>query len=861
MENDFGKLAKKVVELEGRVATLEGEKKLSEKVSDDISGGDTNTKGLSIWGIIAGFIALIIFFNLLSSFLFSSRGFSGINVLLVAAFIGLLLFAVKQFTQKGKQVNKIAVGSEPQAMLDIKQGVSGKTDGKSDFEFDIAANWFAIIGIIAIVTAVVFFLKFAFDNGLIGPVGQVSIGIFFGIALIFTGEFLREKFHKYSQIISGGGIVVLYLSVWAAYGLFRLMSAPTTLFGQSFITILATLLAVRYSAVNLAVIGVIGAFATPLLLGKGFDNQVILMSYLVILNLGVLSVAFFKNWRELNITTFAGTYIVILFWLSSFYKEEKFLLSFSFLTVLFLIFAVTLFIYNYFYKKEAEESDIILMLLNGFAYFGIGYFLISGTVYKDAIGFFAFGLAAFYFILGYLCYEKFKESSYLTLGFLGISIAFLTIAVPLQVRKNLITIAWAVEAGGLMLLGFLINSMRLRVASLAVYMLVLARLFAFDTLIDLGNFSLIINKRFLTFLIATASMGFASFLFVNQSRRLNEEEKPVLPTLLIALNIILIWALSWEAISYYNKKIEAVRKKDLQTYSGEVRVLGYRIAQVNQFTYPNISTQSAVLATGAVQVKINDMNADGTNPFTKYVSGATVRVTSPDGMKLYQTKFTDYTGTVTFYNLVPGNYGILAYKAGYKGVWKQNGDGLGPGCKQPSGEGSTIDATISNSQTGGYLAAWDGNVDIVPNITVLCRDLGLTSVAGQYDRGNQNRSPNNYQQNNYRQTDYQPPKQLSVSAKKEIKGLESVRDVTLSVIWLLYSIAVLAVGIAFKYKPIRLFSLGFLGLTIFKVFLYDSRNLEQGYRIIAFVILGTILLGISLVYQKYKEGIKSFLLK
>jgi len=859
MEEDLGNLAKKVAELERRVSFLEGEKKLPEKVLDDISGEDKNTKGLSIWGIIAGFIALIIFFNLLSSFLFSSRGFSGINVLLAAAFIGLLLFAVKQFTKTDKQVRKTA-GQEPRA-VDFKQEIAGKAEEKNDFEFDIAANWFAIIGIIAIVIAVVFFLKFAFDNRLIGPVGQVSIGIFFGIVLIFAGEFLRDKFHKYSQIISGGGVVVLYLSVWAAYGVFKLISVPTTLISQSFITLLSALLAIRYSAVNIAVLGVIGAFATPLLLGKGFDNQVILMSYIVILNLGVLSVAFFKNWRELNITTFAGTYIVVLFWISSFYKEEKFLLTFSFLTFIFLIFAMTLFIYDFFYKKEAEESDVILMLLNGFAYFGIGYFLITGTVYKDTIGFFAFGLSAFYFILGYLCYEKFRESSYLTLGFLGISIVFLTLAVPLQVKKNLITIAWAVEAGGLVLLAFLINSMKLRVAALAVYMLVLARLFAFDTLVDLSTFSLILNKRFLTFLIAAFSMGFASFLFAKCSKQLGEEEKPVLPALLITLNIVLVWSLSWEAISYYNKKIDNVRKQDVQALSGEVRVLGYRIAQVNQFTYPNISTQSAVLATGVVQVKINDMNADGTNPFTKYVSGATVRVTSPDGMKLYQTKFTDYTGTVTFNNLVPGNYGILAYKAGYKGVWKQNGDGVGPGCLRPGFQGSTSDATIANSQTAGNLAAWDGNVDIIPNITVLCRDLGLTLVAGQYNRENQNRYPSNYQQNNYRQTDYQPPKQLSDFARKEIKDLESVRDVTLSVIWLLYSIAVLAIGIAFKYKPIRLFSLGFLGLTIFKVFLYDSRNLQQGYRIIAFVILGTILLGISLVYQRYKEGIKSFLLK
>ena len=720
MPEDFEELAKKFSELEARVALLEGEKQIVErKISEEPKH---EGRRYSFPAIIAGIIGIIIIFNFLPS-IFSPYGyFRSFNLIFGLIGLGLVLFAAKSLFSPKKTVTDQTVDKQKvKTVLSTAEPALEKHEA-SDFEFKLAANWFAIVGIIAIVFAVVFFLKYAFDNGLIGPVGQVAIGLFFGILLIFAGELLRSKVHNYSQIISGGGVVVLYLSIWAAYGLFHLISPYVTLVSMSVITILSSLLAIRYAAVYIGVLGVIGSFATPILLGKGFDNQIVLMSYMIILNLGVLSVSFFKNWRELNVATFVGTYIVILSWIGTHWSIEKFLPTLAFLTVIFLIFAISLFIYNFVYKKEAEESDVILMLANAIVYFGIGYFLMTDANYKDLVGFFAFALSVFYFALGSLSYQKFKESSYLTLGFLGISIFFLTIAVPLQVKKNLITIVWAIEGVSLLLLGFLISSQKLRVAALIIYVLVVVRLFAFDTQIDTSQFTLILNKRFLTFIISAISMGLASYLCAKYREKTTEDERIILPALIITLNIVLIWMMSWESISYYARKIEQFRQARLQSSDTDVRVLGLRIAQ-------------EIPATESGQIYYN------------YPS--------------------------------PSPY-------------KRN----------------------------------------IPN---------------RYAPPSQNYN-------------YQPPKTLSTQDLEKIKGLESARDISLSVIWLLYSIVLLGLGVGARYKPIRLFALGFLMVSIFKVFIYDSRNLQQGYRIVAFMILGTILLAISLIYQRYKTQISAFLL-
>src|SRR3989344_5638293 len=473
VENDkLDQIEKRLINIESRLSRLEDGGRLpsiSPRPSEKKTPGPPIAAIILL--IIGGYILLTSAPGLLFGYeRYGYGGYGIFSILIVVVGLALVGWGAKILKEYRTRASKL-IEEIPQAttlkvpISKPSQPATGKAEGgdkEQSFEFKLAANWFAIVGIVAIVFAVVFFLKFAFDNGLIGPAGQVITGLVLGTALIFTGEFLRSKVHNWSQIISGGGIIVLYLSLWAAYG---------------------------------------------------------------ILNLGVLAVSVFKNWWELNISTFAGTYVVILSWIGTRWEAEKFLSTIAFLTVIFLIFAISLFIYNFVYKKEAEESDIILMLLNGIVYFGIGYFLMNDAGYKDFIGFFAFALSAFYFVLGSFSYQKFKESSYLTLGFLGISIFFLTIAVPLQVKEHIITIVWAIEGVSLLLLGFLISSQKLRVAALIIYVLVVVRLFAFDTQVDISQFTLIFNIRFLTFMISVISMGCASYLYFKYSQNLDEDEK------------------------------------------------------------------------------------------------------------------------------------------------------------------------------------------------------------------------------------------------------------------------------------------------------------------------------------------------
>jgi len=138
---------------------------------------------------------------------------------------------------------------------------------KRDLESVIGGSWFLWAGILAIVLAASFFLKLAFDNEWIGPRVQVSIGALGGLALLGVAEYLRARgLRAYAFVLSGGGILILYLSIYASYNFYPLLDQPVAFLLMAAVTTVAVLLSVRLDALAVAILGLVGGFLTPVLI-------------------------------------------------------------------------------------------------------------------------------------------------------------------------------------------------------------------------------------------------------------------------------------------------------------------------------------------------------------------------------------------------------------------------------------------------------------------------------------------------------------------------------------------------------------------------------------------------------------------
>jgi uncharacterized membrane protein len=177
-----------------------------------------------------------------------------------------------------------------------------------------AGNPLARLGIVILFFGGAFLAKYAADHSLF-PIELRFIAIAMGaFALLLVGWRLRERRAVYAQLLQGGGIAGLYLTVFAAASLYDLLPLGAAFALMVVIALCAAVLAVAQNALSLAVIGTAGGFMAPLLVSTGSGNHVALFSYYAVLNVGVFAVAWFRTWRVLNVLGFLFTFVITGLW-------------------------------------------------------------------------------------------------------------------------------------------------------------------------------------------------------------------------------------------------------------------------------------------------------------------------------------------------------------------------------------------------------------------------------------------------------------------------------------------------------------------------------------------------------------------
>jgi uncharacterized membrane protein len=431
-----------------------------------------------------------------------------------------------------------------------------------DLETRIGGGWFNRIGVVAIIVGVGLFLKLAFEREWVGPAGRVLIGVALGAGFLLGGERLRAKgYRHYAQGLSGGGIAILYLAFFAAFARYNLIGQGFAFLLMSGVTALAVVLAARYDALAIAVLGLIGGFLTPALLSTGVDNQAGLFSYVALLDLGVLAVAYFKQWRALNYLAFGATVLLTAAWMIEWYAPEKLWTTVFFLTLLFVVFALLAVFHHVVRRGLTGWPDTALIFANALLYFTAAYALLAAE-YRPYLGLFAVLMAAFYAAFGYLAHARVREDNYLVLTFLGLAALFLTLALPIQFDQHWVTMGWAVEGAVLVWVGLRAESFATRVAAAAVFAVAVLHWLIFDAQ-EFGDFSSgaptfvpVFNRRAASAFVVIASFALAAWQYGRTSRALHRAESSALGGgYLLAAHALAVTLLSLEANDYWEQRL------------------------------------------------------------------------------------------------------------------------------------------------------------------------------------------------------------------------------------------------------------------------------------------------------------------
>lgn len=185
-----------------------------------------------------------------------------------------------------------------------------------DWEEWIGVKGAAVLGGIVLALAAVMFLRYAIEHELIPPVVRVAIGFATGIAAIAASERLRtRKYVTMANALAGSGIVVLYISSWAARVLYELVPSTLGFLLMILVTVACGALAWRHKAREIALLGLIGGFATPILMSTGSDNPIGLFGYVLLLDVGLIWLARVRRWPLLMALALFGTFFYEAVWI------------------------------------------------------------------------------------------------------------------------------------------------------------------------------------------------------------------------------------------------------------------------------------------------------------------------------------------------------------------------------------------------------------------------------------------------------------------------------------------------------------------------------------------------------------------
>lgn len=407
------------------------------------------------------------------------------------------------------------------------------------------SSWFSSgnvpvkIGVIITFIGVSFLLKYAIDHQLLRFPIELRLLMIAGgaMAVIMIGWRLRIRRRIYALSLQGGGVGVLFLTIYAAFRVWQLLPPTLAFVMLVVLTVFCGILALMQNSRTLAILGIAGGFLAPILVSMGQGDHVLLFSYYLVLNMAILGIAWFRSWRELNLLGFVFTFVIGSFWGYQYYTPELRVSTQPFLLLHFLFYNVIAVLYSL--RQPPERIGIV----DGTLVFGTPVIasalqasLMQGT--ENGLAISAGAVAVFYAMLASWLYRN--KGAYLRLlteSFIALAVVFATLTVPLALDAYWTAGTWALEGAALVWIG---ARQSRPLSKIAGVVLVILGGFAF---VDHGWQSnagiAVVNGNVLGGLIISLSAFFVS-------RRLHTSETSQYgPATKLAVAVLFLWGAIW----------------------------------------------------------------------------------------------------------------------------------------------------------------------------------------------------------------------------------------------------------------------------------------------------------------------------
>ena len=682
----------------------------------------------------------------------------------------------------------------------------------SDLEKIIGESWINKIGILIVIIGVAIGAKYSIENELISPLTRIILGYLVGVGLLGFGIKLKPKFEGYSAVLVSGSISIFYFITYFAYSFYNLIPQILAFAMMLIFTVFTVFAAIKYNRVVIAHIGLIGAYAVPFLLSSGSGRVDILFSYMLIINLGILFISIKRDWKTLHYSAFFFTWLIYGSWFAdkSFYSSLQGYeaLGIGFATAFFLVFYGVSLFNNIISKEKLDKVNIILILLNSFIYFGFGFGIFNGHSILDSyLGLFTLFNAVIHFVVLFFIKSKKLADSTLFYSTLGMVFTFITIAIPIQLDGSWVTLLWIAQGTILFWIGKTKNipiyeKISLPILGLSFFSLLEDwRFYHYVNNLDVHAFW---NINFLTGILAILGYGFVVYL--SRKHAETEENQKFSPFNAIksfylpALLVLTAYLTFRNEIAYYfnywleNSSLKGKEISEIDDYS----LYNY---DINIFKNIYLLAYSLVFFGELALLNFHKFKNKVLGISAIVIGLLTLLSAQTFGLEeLGELRYAYINGGSNEYFDVNFNYILVRYL-----LWGSVAFALWAIFKNTK-------SIIENIKFHIFL-------EMVIHISIL-----------------------NFLSN-------------ELVTWMDIAGYQDIFKLGLSILWSVYSLLLVSLGIYKKKKYLRISALVLFGVTLAKLFLYDISNLSTISKTVVLIVLGLLLLIISFLYNKFKDKI------
>lgn len=386
------------------------------------------------------------------------------------------------------------------------------------------------IGVLVSFIGVAALLRFAADQGWLSAPIELRLSAVALIALAGLAFAWRQRQRRrvFALALQGGAIGVLVMTVFAAFALYALIPALLAFVLLLLLVVATAALAVAQASQLLAVLGLLAAFAAPLLVSTGRGGPVELFGYYLVVNCGVLVLAWRQHWPLLNRLGFIFTFIIATVWGVLEYRPELYAATQPFLALFFLFYAAIP-VLHAISGRDRQRLDVMLVFGLPLIVFPLQFALVDGRALAVAVS--ALAMAAVHALAARLVHAR-ARSHLLWRAQAALALGFATLAVPFALSGPVIALIWAVEGAALVWLGILRQQRPTRLAGLC-----LQGLAGLAWLATLDEFSRAALVLFNPPVLGALALVLAALFSIRLYHRAGAAAS--------RLNLLAVWALGW----------------------------------------------------------------------------------------------------------------------------------------------------------------------------------------------------------------------------------------------------------------------------------------------------------------------------